>query len=184
MNILGTHDTERIITRLASDLGECEPIDLMSNDEKAALKLSDKAYERAKQILKMASTLQFTVYGVPSIYYGDEAGLDGAGDPFCRRTYPWGREDEELLSHYRRLGEIRRQEKTLALGDFRAFMIGERAIGFERRLDGETLLVLASRESAPVTVALDGEYTDLMSGGICKSGVIVMPDTAVILKRK
>ena len=183
MNILGTHDTERIITRLASDLGECEPIDLMSNDEKAALKLSDKAYERAKKMLKLASTLQFTVYGVPSIYYGDEAGLDGAGDPFCRRTYPWGREDEELLSHYRRLGEIRRNEKTLALGDFRAFMIGERAIGFERRLGGETLLVLASREENTIDLALDGEYVDLMSGKIYKNSVSVAPDTAVVLRK-
>ena len=184
MNILGTHDTERIITRLASDLGECEPLDALTNDEKAALVLSDVAYERAKKMLKLASTIQFTVYGVPSIYYGDEAGLDGAHDPFCRRTYPWGKEDGELLSHYRRLGEIRKSEKTLACGDFRAFTIGESSLGFVRECDGERLLVLASREEKPIEFSLDGEYVELMSGRLCKSSVILMPDTAMILKRK
>jgi len=184
MNILGTHDTERVITRLASDLGECDPIDLMSNDEKAALTLSDEAYARAKKMLMLASTIQFTVYGVPSVYYGDEAGLSGAGDPFCRRTYPWGREDKDLIGHYKRLGAIRKQERVLARGDFRAFVIGERAFGFERSFGDETLFVLASRENDDITVSLDGEYTDLMSGRNYKNSVSVAPDTAMILKRK
>ena len=184
MNILGTHDTERIITRLASNLGECACIDMMSNTDKASLTLSESAYARAREILKIASTVQFTAYGVPSIYYGDEAGLDGATDPFCRKTYPWGREDEELLAHYRRLGKIRKTEKALAQGDFHAFMIGECSLGFERSLDGETLLTLASREKEPVTVKLCGEYTDLMSGKSYKNSLVLAPDTAMVLRKE
>ena len=184
MNILGTHDTERIITRLASNLGECACIDMMSNTDKASLTLSESAYARAREILKIALTVQFTAYGVPSIYYGDEVGLDGATDPFCRKTYPWGREDEELLAHYRRLGKIRKTEKALAQGDFHAFMIGECSLGFERSLDGETLLTLASREKEPVTVKLCGEYTDLMSGKSYKNSLVLAPDTAMVLRKE
>ena len=183
MNILGTHDTERIITRLASNLGECESIDGMSNTDKANLALSDKAYARAREILKLASVIQFTAYGVPSVYYGDEAGLDGATDPFCRKTYPWGREDAELIAHYRRLGEIRRSEAVLARGSFDGFLISERAMGFAREWDGERIVTLASRESEPVSVKLGGEYVDLISGKSYKNTVRLAPDTAMILKR-
>ena len=182
MNILGTHDTERIITRLASNLGESACIDIMSNTDKASLVLSESAYEKAKKILKIASAIQFTAYGLPSIYYGDEVGLDGATDPFCRKTFPWGREDGELLFHYRRLGEIRKTEKTLARGDFCAFMIGDSSLGFERKLDGETLITLASREKEPITVELDGEYTDLMDGKVYKNRLKLLPETAMVLR--
>ena len=183
MNILGTHDTERIITRLASNLGECPNIDEMSNTDKANLTLSDGAYARAVEILKMASAVQFTAYGVPSVYYGDEAGLDGATDPFCRKTYPWGREDAELIAHYRRLGEIRKGEKALARGSFDAFLISERAMGFAREWEEDRIVTLVSRESEPVSVRLGGEYVDLLSGKRYRNAVRLMPDTAMILKR-
>ena len=183
MNILGTHDTERIITRLASDLGECESIDCMSNTDKASLTLTDKAYKRATEILKLASIIQFTAYGVPSIYYGDEAGLDGATDPFCRKTFPWGSEDKALLDHYTILGKIRKEEKALAYGRFDGFVLGERSMGFSREWESDKMIILASREADLLDVKLDGEYTDLISGKKYKNTVKLAPDTAMILKK-
>ena len=66
----------------------------------------------------MASFLQFTLPGAPTVYYGDEVGMEGYADPFNRRTYPWGREDEELLAHYRRLGQLRRDNPALRVQPF------------------------------------------------------------------
>ena len=184
MNILGTHDTERILTRLASNLGECDNIDEMTNTQKAELRLSKKAYNRAKRMLRLASTLQFTVYGVPSVYYGDEVGLDGATDPFCRKTFPWGREDGDLLAHYKKLGEMRKRERVFADGDFCAFLAGDRSIGYRRHSRGDTVLVLASREREKITYTLDGEYKELLSGKNYKNKIELLPDTAVVLKKK
>ena len=129
MNLLGTHDTERILTVL----GDRELGAGLENTELASKKLSPDARRRAKRLLKIASTLQFTVYGVPCIYYGDEAGVEGYHDPFCRLPYPWGREDQDLIAHYRALGEMRARHACFTEGDF-AFLSHDRhAFAFERR---------------------------------------------------
>lgn len=115
MNLLGTHDTPRILTLLGDDgAGEGK-----TNAELSVLRLTPEQRARAVRLLKIASVLQFTVYGFPSVYYGDEAGLEGYGDPFCRLPYPWDHQDAELLAHYRALGQLRRTCPALHGGDFR-----------------------------------------------------------------
>ena len=57
-----------------------------------------------KNLLKLAAFLLYTLPGVPSLYYGDEAGMQGGSDPFNRAGYPWGKEDDELLKFYKKLG--------------------------------------------------------------------------------
>ena len=140
MNLLGTHDTARILTLLGDGgLGECLP-----NDTLAHLSLSAEERQSAKKLLKLASVLQFTVFGVPSIYYGDEAGIEGYGDPFCRKPFPWGREDADLLSHYRVLGKLRREHPALTSGEFRFIEHDATSFVFERASECERLLVLAN----------------------------------------
>ncbi len=70
------------------------------------------------RLLKLAAVLQFTLPGVPSVYYGDEAGMQGYGDPFCRAGYPWGKENTELLDFYKKLGTFRRSSPVFASGEF------------------------------------------------------------------
>ena len=183
MNILGTHDTERIITRLGVDAGGGEDPAFMTNSQRASFRLSKEIYEKAKKLLKLASVLQYTVYGVPSLYSGDEAGLEGYTDPFCRMPYPWGREDGELTEHYRRLGRMRREENVLAEGGFRAFLPVHGVIGYFREDGEDRLLTLASRRQDDVEIALDGDYADLLNGGVFCGRVTLKPDTAVALKR-
>ena len=108
MNSLGTHDTERIL----SVLGDTEVLEL-SNEELSTRKMTDAQRKKARSRLKIASTLQYTVFGVPSLYYGDEAGLEGGHDPFCRQPFPWGNEDKELADHYKKLGEISGGERQI-----------------------------------------------------------------------
>jgi glycosidase len=145
MNILGTHDTERILTALGDPtLGEGLP-----NCELATKRLDKRAYASAVKALRLASVIQYTVFGVPSLYYGDEAGCEGYHDPFCRMPMPWGRENRELLEHYRRLGELRRKESVLANGDFRFTVHDGAYIEYERRAGDERLCVAINLSDDP-----------------------------------
>ena len=88
MNVLGTHDTERILTILGSE-------NMPSNKkEMAESKLSEEELKQAVKLLKIAVLLQMTLPGIPCIYYGDEAGMEGWEDPLNRRCYPWGNENK------------------------------------------------------------------------------------------
>lgn len=109
MNLLGTHDTPRILTALVDSFDG--PREVL-----AERFLSPRQQKLAEMRLLVASFLQFTLPGAPSIYYGDEAGMEGGKDPFNRRTYPWGKENPALRDHYRKLGQLRRQEAALRTG--------------------------------------------------------------------
>ena len=159
MNLLGTHDTERILTRLG-DGGEGE---LLDNEALAHLRLNDAQRKTAIERLKLASALQFTVFGVPSVYYGDEAGLEGYHDPFCRMPFPWGREDASLVEHYRALGKLRGEHPALKDGDFRFLCAEEGFVAYERVRGKDHLTVLAN-VGQPRVYTISGNYTDALSG--------------------
>ena len=109
MNIIGTHDTARALTVLGS---RPELWNADKNTQAYTVLVGD-ARERAKRRLKMAAVIQFCMPGSPTIYYGDEAGMQGYGDPLNRRTFPWGHEDEELLYFYRTLCAERDQSEEI-----------------------------------------------------------------------
>ena len=138
MNLLGTHDTPRILTALVDDFDG-------SREEKARHRLSRNQFEVARERLLAASFLQYTLPGSPSLYYGDEACMEGYRDPFNRRPYPWGREDLELLEHFKRLGRLRKDYPALRLGDIAFFEAGDKHIGFTRTYEGKTLKIYVNR---------------------------------------
>ena len=143
MNLIGTHDTERILTVL----GSCSEDYEHSNDELAVSRLTPERREMAARLLKLASTLQFTVFGIPSVYYGDEVGMEGFHDPFCRFPFPWHDLDDpiraDLLSHYRALGQLRRSPAFHG-GDFRMLKHGADYIAYERAaVDGSDRVMIA-----------------------------------------
>ena len=140
MNLLGTHDTPRILTALVDDFEG-------SREAQAQRKLSRNQFEVARERLLMASFLQYTLPGSPSLYYGDEAGMEGHKDPFNRRTYPWGRENTEFLQHFRRLGQLRRSQEPLRLGDIRFQEAGDKHLAFTRSYGGKTLRIYCNRST-------------------------------------
>jgi len=140
MNLLGTHDTPRILTALVDDFDG-------SREEKARRRLSRNQFDVARERLLAASFLQYTLPGSPSLYYGDEACMEGYKDPFNRRTYPWGREDYEFIQHFKRLGKLRKDQEALRLGDIRFFEAGDKHIGFTRSYKGKTLKVYCNRSA-------------------------------------
>jgi len=177
MNLLGTHDTERILSVLGG-----APLDEMSNHELAAYRLDDEKRRTATRLLKLASTLQFTVFGVPSVYYGDEAGLEGGRDPFCRMPFPWGRESGELVAHYRELGRLRAEHKVFEHGEMVFLAHREGFVAYSRENEEERLLILANSGDHDEIMPLCAACVDLMSGKYHLDSVTVPPKSALVLK--
>lgn len=181
MNLLGTHDTARILTVLGDPTGG----DGKSNAELSALRLPPDARKRAVALLRIASTLQYTVYGFPSVYYGDEAGLEGYHDPFCRRPYPWGDEDPALTAHYRLLGRFRAAHPALCGGDFRFLYVTDTAFLYERAGGDDRVLVAVNVGNAPASVPVpDGTWIDLLSAAPVRDTLILPPVSGALLEKR
>ena len=128
MNFLGTHDTERILTILGGEEMGDKP-----NAELAKLKMTAEEREIARKKLKLAYGIIAGMPGSPCVFYGDEAGIEGYRDPFCRMPFPWKKIDEELLSFYRKIGTIRSTNTVFRDGIFEILHLDERAFCYERK---------------------------------------------------
>ena len=167
MNHIGTHDTERALTVLGG-----EPAGNRGREWQAAQSLTPPQRETGVKRLKLASLIQYLLPGVPCLYYGDEAGMEGYRDPFNRGCYPWGREDQGLLAWYRALGKLRAQEKAiLAQGVYRTVKAEGNLLAFERFVLTETtrdsLLLVVNRSHRPQSTrgsGLDLEGARLLLG--------------------
>jgi 4-alpha-glucanotransferase len=127
MNFVSTHDVERAINRLGG-----ENCDNKSKDWQAERYLTDEEYTRGKNLLKCAMALMYFLPGVPSIYYGDEVGMQGYKDPFNRRCFPWGNEDTDMLEYVKQLGKIRKSSKIFSDGTIKFIMTDENVLAFAR----------------------------------------------------
>ena len=112
LNLIGSHDRARILTLMGN------APEGLSELEKECYRLDDHSRWMAIRRVKLLTLLQFTAPGIPCIYYGDEAGMEGYDDPFNRGPYPWGRENQELMRHYRDLTQLRQAHSVLASGNF------------------------------------------------------------------
>ena len=178
MNILGTHDTERILTVLGESYRPDAP-----NDHLAVMRMTSQDRDIAIKRLKMASILQSTVYGIPSVFYGDEAGMEGYHDPFCRRPFPWGRENQELLEHYKKLGELRTIEKAFDRGSFRVLEHGRETITYERCKEDSRVVVIANGGENIYRSRIEGCWIDMLSYESFENYIPVHPNSARILKQ-
>ena len=160
MNFLGTHDTPRGL----SLLGEGQtPAD---KAERATYRLSPEEERLGKERWKLASALLYAFPGSPMLFYGDEAGLQGLEDPFCRGGYPWGREDEDLLAWFRLLGRLRKRP-SLRRGDLTWLHAQGPLLAFRRQAEDETTAAAfnAGDAEAALTLPWEGrEALDLLTG--------------------
>jgi cyclomaltodextrinase / maltogenic alpha-amylase / neopullulanase len=136
LNLLGSHDSPRPLTVLGGD----------------------------RAALRMATLLQFTLPGAPSIYYGDEIGLTGGNDPANRGAYPWDRMrwDHEMRSYVRSLVDLRARERAIRHGSTVAIGANGSAVALERRLDSDRLIVAVN--SGDDAVDLDAAIDDVERG--------------------
>ena len=176
MNLLGTHDTERVLTVLGGRNGDGLP-----NDELANLRMSEEQQKLAKERLKMAYTALATLPGIPTIYYGDEAGLEGYHDPFNRMPFPWGREDEELLTHYRALGEIRRKYAVYHEGELVPLRLDASLFVFARVGVGGVFLTAINPSEHARTFFFGKKGRELLGDTRCENFVL-KPRSSCIFK--
>lgn len=150
MNTLGTHDTPRILTRLG--------MDVVPEDREAlsVLKLDKKTRQNAEKRLKMAFLIQFTLPGVPCVYYGDEVGMEGGRDPFNRRTYPWGEENQDLLSWVQYLGRMRKKYSAFREGNLRFLYAQDGVLLYERQDEKHPVIIGVNRGNESVDVSPGG----------------------------
>ena len=175
MNLLGTHDTPRILTALIDDYDG-------PREELEKRQLTPQQADIARQRLMLAATLQYTLPGSPSLYYGDETGMEGGKDPFNRRTYPWGKEDPTLLAHYRCLGQLRRSCEALRLGDLAFFQAGDGRLGYCRRWNGNTIRIYVNRSDAPWELPIGRVLFDTSLEAIGPDRVRLQPMNTCILE--
>ena len=155
MNSLGTHDTPRILTLLGAGGAYRE----QSKEWRANYRLTDEQLKVGKERLKAAAALLFCFPGSPTVYYGDEVGMEGFEDPFNRQTYPWGDEDKELLEWFKSLGQLRKNHPALRKGDIRYLAGVDSLLAFTRSRDDDKLLCAFNADDQPVRLPLEQSQT-------------------------
>jgi len=182
MNFLGTHDTARVLTILSG--AQLSHID---KNRQAEFSLTDSEKAIAKKRLLCAASLIYALPGVPTIYYGDEAGLEGGVDPFNRRCFPWGNEDEEILNHFKALGEIRSSHDAFKEGEFVPVSAMLGCVAFIRKNEkGESVFVISNKNHHEITYYLPENIKNpkaLIGGAVTndKKGVNIDSETTAIL---
>lgn len=176
MNILATHDTFRLL----SALGDTS-VAGKTKDEMSRIFMSGQEYERAKNRLKTAVLLQYTLYGVPSVYYGDEAGMQGYTDPLNRKTYPWGKEDKDILDFYKRMGEIRRANSAFCNGELKIICETEGLFGFTRANERSEVAVIVNLSDKDKVFDFNGKLKDLLSGNVFDNKITVKQGDKFVL---
>jgi glycosidase/fibronectin type 3 domain-containing protein len=146
MNLVDSHDTERIRWTLTP--GE---------ETRASREFNEANVAEGKLRQRMASLIQFTVPGAPTVFYGDEVGITGDDDPDDRRTYPWadkgGTPDQSMFTHYQALNTLRRDHPVLALGDFKILSTDDEAgvVAYGRMTSDQAAVVIVNRSGDAYT---------------------------------
>lgn len=167
LNLLGSHDRERLFTML----GDAPDPDTLSDEECAAFRLDEGHASLAMSRLWLTVLLQMTLPGVPCVYYGDERGMEGFRDPYNRAAFPWDGGRMDCVTVFRNAIAVRKALPVLTTGDFEPFADGEDVFGFWRRgEDGECVCVLANaslHDAHTVRVPMTGEaVSDVVSGTV------------------
>ena len=178
MNILSTHDTARLLSAV-SDV--C--LDGKSKTEIAETFLCGEEKSAAVFRLKAASLLQYTLYGVPSVYYGDEIGMEGFFDPINRRFFTWDKMDEEILSWYRLLGKIRSYNPVFKRGGVRELYVSDGFYSFIRKSGKSELLIVANVKNKRISLKFNGRLINLLDGKIYTDTVDVQKNFLGIFKK-
>jgi len=141
MNELSNHDHSRFLTRTNRMVGR-----IATSGSEAAGINTDEA------IFKQGVVMQMTLPGAPTIYYGDEAGVCGWTDPDNRRTYPWGRENLELIEFYREAICIHKQNQVLKTGSYLPLLWEKDLLCYGRFDEEDAILTVVNTSDEPKTI--------------------------------
>ncbi len=156
LNMVSSHDVERILTMMGGVPSRHE----VDKDYQANFKMEGYGLEVARERATLVMGLQMTLPGVPCVYYGDEIGMQGYGDPFCRQCYPWGHEDETdptgiVRERYGNMMKLRSSSKAFSIGEFECvYKIGH-IYGFLRQYEDEKFVVIANMGANDENIRVD-----------------------------
>jgi len=170
MNLLDSHDMPRFLSILNED----------------------------KQSFKLATLFQMTYPGAPCVYYGDEIGLTGGKDPGCRKSFPWDEKawDIDLRTEFKRLISLRKDHAALRTGDYIPLFADNQAMGYIRKNNSETFIILINNSSESITLDVElkdyfsknATIVDVLSGEVldnfnnCLHNITISSKTGLILK--
>ena len=179
MNILDTHDTLRAISAFGYP---CVDENYSSREY---YELTPKQKEYGKMLLKQASIIQYTAMGIPTVFYGDEAGLEGMRDPYCRACYPWGQEDTDLINWYTRLGEVR-NNPALNGGNFKFLCKKDGVVAYERTRGEDTVVTIVNKSQVKFYINIDGTFVDWFTGEkyVNVRDICIEPNKAMLLVKE
>jgi|LGOV01.1.fsa_nt_gb 4-alpha-glucanotransferase len=184
MNLIGSHDRQRIITILGEDYNS------INHPDQKPYHLNSDQYALAIKRLKLLSLIQMTFPGVPCIYYGDEVGIEGFEDPYNRRTYPWGNEDLDLLNWYKKITNLRANYSVFQDGSWQPYEASDDLFIFDRKSKTECCLCLFNRNSKAVHLFHDSRHPHyigvnlLTNETISLDPIVVAPLNGVIILLK
>lgn len=156
LNMLSSHDVERIVT-LMSGVPNRHEVD---REAQSKFKLDGYTLKIARKRVKMIMGMIMTMPGVPCLFYGDELGVQGYGDPFCRSSFPWDSMDEvdpnaEMRSWIKDLIKLRKSSKAFSVGEFNyVYRIGN-TYAYIREYNDEKYIILTNFDNSPKDIRLD-----------------------------
>ncbi len=136
MNVLATHDTFRLISAVSD-----KNVQNMSKNQMSETFLSDEEFIIARERAKIAVLLQYTLYGVPSIYYGDEIGMQGYTDPLNRKFFDWNNIDDNIRSFYVKIGNLRKSYSCFSKGETELIYANDGCVAYKRTDENSEILV-------------------------------------------
>ena len=142
MNQLDNHDHSRFLTRTNHKVGRVAQLGSNAAGENVSVPL-----------LKLATLMQMTWPGAPTLYYGDEAGVVGFTDPDNRRTYPWGHENRVLIDYFRDAISLHKNHECLKTGSFMFLSTGRDFVSYGRMNKNEKIAIAVN--SGPNTMEVD-----------------------------
>ncbi|MCY0901864.1 MAG: glycoside hydrolase family 13 protein [Firmicutes bacterium] len=172
MNLLGSQDTERILTILE---GAPDATGLTAFQQ-ATWKPTPAQQALGVAKLEEATAFQYGFVGVPDIYYGDEAGMIGFSDPLNRGTYPWGRANEKLIAYFQLLGKIRNGHPVLQSGNYTQLFAQRDALAYARTIrGGKDALGHPAKDATAIVAVNNGPARTLVipMAGVLKNGALL-----------
>lgn len=165
MNELSNHDHSRFLTRTNRRVGRIHTMGPEAANENIN-----------KGVFRAAVVFQMTWPGAPTIYYGDEAGLCGWTDPDNRRTYPWGREDMELIAFHKDIIKLHKSHEALMKGSVMFLHGGYKIVSYGRFTDKQAIVVVINNDYEDRELALHVRRLGILDGGSLKR--IMLADEA------
>ncbi|NCE63643.1 glycoside hydrolase family 13 protein [Pseudoflavonifractor sp. 524-17] len=162
MNALGTHDTPRILTLLGVGSACMD----QPKSWRAEYRMTQEQLRRGKTLLKLGALILFAFPGSPTVYYGDEAGMEGFEDPFNRRTFPWGEEDHALTEWFAALAGARHRYAALRRGEISYHTAQGRVLAFWRGSGADAVLAAANAGAEEAQLALPWPARDVLTGEV------------------